>query len=67
MIKEQLREIGLVSDLAVNGKEALEKVERSIAEKTPYAIILMDCHMPIMDGLEATKHIRNLNLSLIHI
>ncbi len=61
VIKEQLREIGLESDLAVNGKEAVEKVERSFAEKNPYAIILMDCHMPVMDGLEATQHIRNIN------
>lgn len=61
VIKEQLREIGLASDLAVNGQEAVDKVKRSIAEKSPYSIILMDCHMPIMDGVEATKQIRLLD------
>ena len=45
----------MVSDLAVNGEDALEKVKRSIAEKSPYAIILMDCHMPIMDGFELAQ------------
>ena len=41
--------------LAVNGKEALEKVESG-----NYDIVLMDCHMPEMNGYDATKGIRSL-------
>lgn len=50
---EMLSSLGAVVDIAANGVEALEKVERS-----QYDIILMDLQMPLMDGMEATRLMR---------
>ena len=53
LLAQQLRDIGLEVDLAVNGVEAV-----SMAARSSYDLILMGIHMPHMDGLEATQAVR---------
>jgi len=50
----QVEKIGYRADVARDGAEALAMLDRN-----EYALILMDCHMPGMDGFETTARIRS--------
>ena len=56
--QEMLEEAGFIVELAVDGQHAVDR----IAEAAPhyYSAVLMDIMMPILDGISATKKIRQL-------
>ncbi len=62
VINGMLGDSGIEIIMANNGQEALEILK---ADKDIY-IVLMDAHMPIIDGFEATRHIRE-DRSLDHL
>ena len=55
VVQQMLKSLGFSSELAENGSEAIEKLQR-----TPFRVVLMDGHMPVMDGIKATNAIRKM-------
>ncbi|CAI7853980.1 unnamed protein product [Closterium sp. NIES-54] len=58
VVVQLLRNLRVSCDVAENGHKAVEA-----CRSTNYHVIFMDCHMPVMDGFEATTRIRKLQSS----
>lgn len=57
VVQHLLKQLGLSVDIASNGIEALQKLEQAPLDR-PYTLVFMDCLMPVMDGYETSRRIR---------
>jgi len=63
VIRDHLAMVGVKTVLADNGREGVEIVAtRALNNEKPFDVILMDIHMPVMDGLEAASQIAALGV-----
>ncbi len=57
IVTHQTRRWGMMSDSSANGIDGLDELKRAALEAKPYEFVVLDMHMPDMNGLEVARSI----------
>lgn len=67
MLQAMIERLGYRTELAVDGADAVAKIDEAQSENNPIDLVLMDVQMPVMDGYQATRMIRASGLSELNL
>jgi two-component system, sensor histidine kinase and response regulator len=59
ILQRTLTKWGACCDCAEDGMAALERIQSAGEKNRPYSLILLDAHMPVMDGFSVAQHLKN--------